>query len=87
MNGKAHSSSQDVMLLTFYAMKNSFFKEIASRKSFQCRMFNRTFSHFKEVTWDNTNKLLGIEGFSGVKTGVTPSAGPCLSSLFEVSPN
>ena len=63
-------------------MKHSVFKEIVAKKVFQCRIFNRTFSHTKECSWDNTNKLLNVNGFIGVKTGVTPAAGPCLSSIF-----
>lgn len=35
----------------------------------------------KEVKcWQNTNTLLG-KGWEGVKTGITPTAGACLSSL------
>jgi serine-type D-Ala-D-Ala carboxypeptidase (penicillin-binding protein 5/6) len=29
--------------------------------------------------WENTNKMLG-EGWSGIKTGITPNAGPCLAA-------
>ncbi len=29
--------------------------------------------------WVNTNKMLG-EGWSGIKTGITPNAGPCLAA-------
>jgi D-alanyl-D-alanine carboxypeptidase len=32
-----------------------------------------------KAEWRNTNKLL-IEGWSGVKTGITPNAGPCLAA-------
>ena len=33
--------------------------------------------------WENTNKMLG-SGWSGIKTGVTPNAGPCLAaSLYK----
>lgn len=66
-------------------MNNRKFREIVSKKRFTCKIFNRTFSHSKESVWENTNKLLSIEGFVGVKTGITPSAGPCLTSLFEIS--
>lgn len=37
--------------------------------------------------WVNTNRLLGIDGFSGVKTGITEAAGACLSSCFEKDGN
>ena len=38
-------------------------------------------------TWVNTNRLLGIDGFNGVKTGITEAAGPCLSCCFEKDGN
>lgn len=37
--------------------------------------------------WVNTNRLLGIDGFTGVKTGITEAAGACLSSCFEKDGN
>ena len=30
------------------------------------------------VTWTNTNRLLDIEGYDGIKTGTTTAAGACL---------
>ena len=35
------------------------------------------------VKWVNTNKLLDKQGYCGVKTGVTSSAGPCLSTNYR----
>lgn len=32
--------------------------------------------------WENTNYLLK-EGFSGLKTGITPTAGPCLAATID----
>lgn len=32
--------------------------------------------------WENTNKLIDTDGFNGIKTGITPSAGPCLAASF-----
>ena len=32
----------------------------------------------RNIVWKNTNQLLGIEGYSGVKTGTTTAAGACL---------
>ncbi len=34
--------------------------------------------HSRDVVWANTNKLLEIEGYDGVKTGTTNAAGACL---------
>ena len=35
----------------------------------------------------NTNRLLGIDGITGTKTGITEAAGPCLSCSFEKDGN
>jgi len=32
----------------------------------------------REIVWRNTNQLLGIEGYDGLKTGTTTAAGACL---------
>jgi D-alanyl-D-alanine carboxypeptidase (penicillin-binding protein 5/6) len=37
----------------------------------------------RNVVWKNTNELLGIEGFDGIKTGTTDQAGACLVSTGE----
>ena len=37
--------------------------------------------------WTNTNRLLGIDGFIGLKTGITEAAGACLASCFEKDGN
>jgi len=33
--------------------------------------------------WENTNRMLGVPGFIGCKTGVTPAAGPCFAGCYE----
>ena len=33
--------------------------------------------------WLNTNRLLGLDGFIGTKTGITDAAGPCLAACYE----
>lgn len=35
----------------------------------------------REIVWRNTNRLLDIDGYEGVKTGTTDAAGACLISL------
>lgn len=78
-NGLAanQSSARDMAALTALALKNQRFAE-----------YVKTRSHEYEVTgpdgvkrllrWKNTNKLLGDEGYDGVKTGTTRAAGACL---------
>ena len=33
-------------------------------------------------SWQNTNRLLGLPGFCGLKTGITEAAGPCLAATY-----
>jgi D-alanyl-D-alanine carboxypeptidase len=35
------------------------------------------------MIWHNSNRLLTVPGFSGVKTGITPTAGSCLSVWYQ----
>jgi D-alanyl-D-alanine carboxypeptidase (penicillin-binding protein 5/6) len=37
----------------------------------------------RNIKWENTNQLLPIEGYLGVKTGTTDAAGACLVSCGE----
>ena len=37
-----------------------------------------------DYEWENTNKLLGGDGWIGTKTGITPNAGPCLAATKEI---
>jgi serine-type D-Ala-D-Ala carboxypeptidase (penicillin-binding protein 5/6) len=34
----------------------------------------------RNVAWKNTNHLLSVEGYDGIKTGTTNAAGACLVS-------
>lgn len=47
MNERAYSCSHNVALLTNYAMANQTIRQIVGKQTFQCRIFNRTFSHSK----------------------------------------
>lgn len=64
-----------------YAMKNPIFREIVSRKFYECTVISRE-HNVNLIQWCNSNKLLN-DFFSGVKTGTTPSAGPCLCGYFQ----
>lgn len=37
-------------------------------------------AHYK--SWENTNRLLE-DGFDGIKTGITDTAGPCLAAAYK----
>ena len=71
------STAVDIALLSSYVMKEPIFRQVVNSKYHSCVGFN--VSHkLKHYEWKNTNLLLK-EGFNGIKTGITPNAGPCLS--------
>ena len=76
-NAKNRSSVRDLCKLVCICMKNPTFQEIVNTRTYTCRVK----SH--EVFWLNTNKLLDY-GWTGVKTGVTSAAGPCLAATFQL---
>jgi D-alanyl-D-alanine carboxypeptidase len=77
----ARSTASDLARLCCHCMKNELFRRITS-----CRLFRATVrngSSSRVVEWENTNKLLRREGFEGLKTGITVTAGPCLAAAYQ----
>lgn len=68
----------------YYAMKYDVLREICGKPRYTCTVY--TFDlHPRKFVWDNTNKLIN-EYFCASKTGITPSAGPCLVTHFMCGP-
>ena len=66
-----------------YATKYDILTEVMSKQTHTFDVF--THDLYKRVfTWENTNKLFN-NYFIASKTGITPSAGPCLVTLFKVA--
>ena len=79
-----HASASDILVLTNYALKYEMIAEVVSHHSHSCTLY--TFDHLpRQFRWENTNKLLN-KFFVGGKTGITPSAGPCLVNTFIFGP-
>lgn len=77
---KKHSSSaRDLIKLTQAALQDPLFRQIVSTREHGAQVQNGA-GKSRTVTWRNTNRLLAIEGFQGVKTGYTRAAGSCLVS-------
>ena len=76
------STAQDVARLVSECMRNDKFREVVGTKRYACRSKCGS-EKPSRYAWDNTNRLLD-KGFNGVKTGITPTAGPCLAaSIFK----
>ncbi|MBN9517567.1 D-alanyl-D-alanine carboxypeptidase [bacterium] len=75
--GTNRSTPRDLAVLAATALRNELFRTIVStrRHTGTVTAADRT---TRTVVWDNTNRLLGIDGYDGVKTGTTTAAGYCL---------
>ena len=71
------ASPRDLAALAGRAMKNSTFREYVATRRHECEVVGPGGAR-RPVKWENTNHLLGIAGYDGVKTGTTTAAGGCL---------
>ena len=72
-------SAADLVKLTVAAKKLPLFCEIISTPQHGATVKGPG-GYERNILWKNTNHLLGIEGYDGVKTGTTNAAGACLVS-------
>lgn len=82
-NPTNRSTAKDIAKLTSVCMKMSKFREIVRTKCYSSTLSMPAFKSYRRISWQNTNKLLDAD-WLGVKTGVTPTAGPCLSVCYRV---
>ncbi len=83
-NSMNKSTAYDVAKLSAACMRLPMFAEVVKKQRYVC-VGQDMFDKQKRFSWENTNKLLA-KGFCGVKTGITPAAGPCLACCFQGSP-
>lgn len=73
------ASARDMVKLNWNAMQNKQFRNYVGTKTHKSKVID-AFGDEWPVVWNNTNRLLGTEGYDGVKTGTTSAAGNCLVS-------
>jgi D-alanyl-D-alanine carboxypeptidase (penicillin-binding protein 5/6) len=77
-----YSSANDMVQLTQVASRHKLLEDCANCRQHGCRLSGPG-GYQRNVIWKNTNRLLEIEGYLGLKTGTTNAAGSCLISLGE----
>ena len=75
-----HASPADVCRITSFALRSSIFRDVVRKRYHECLTISQHHT-VNMYQWVNSNKLLN-DYFRGVKTGTTPSAGPCLTCHF-----
>jgi len=73
------SSARDILRLSKVAMGHPEFRKRVLTRRHTVKVIDGEGSR-RLVEWANTNRLLAIEGYIGLKTGTTPMAGCCLVS-------
>jgi len=73
------STPRDLLKLAWTAMQDPLFQEYVNTRRYCCVLQGLDGSQ-RIVVWENTNQLLKIQGYDGVKTGTTNQAGACLVS-------
>jgi serine-type D-Ala-D-Ala carboxypeptidase (penicillin-binding protein 5/6) len=70
------TTAHDLLKLGQEAMKNPLFQTLVKAVS-------TADGKSREITWENTNKLLTLGNYDGIKTGQTNTAGNCLLATGE----
>lgn len=71
------SSAKDLGKLAFVAEQQPGIRDRVRQRRISARIAQQD-GRSRRVTWNNTNRLLGIQGYRGMKTGTTSKAGCCL---------
>ncbi len=78
------STAADQLLLAAKVMQSEKIREYVQTRQHGTRVQGPS-GDTRHVVWKNTNKLLEITGYSGLKTGTTDAAGACLVSVGKHS--
>lgn len=76
------TTALDIARISTAAMQIPKFKELVGTKFFSVK--KNTNGNKRTYKWYNTHLMLGQRGINGIKTGVTPSAGPCLCTSISL---
>ena len=82
MNRHNKSTAADCAKLACVTLKHPAFFQIVNTKQYESIIKNMKSASTRKELWFNTNKLLD-KGFIGLKTGITNTAGPCLSTSLK----
>ena len=74
-----HASAADLTKLAHAAMHVPLFSAYVATRQ-RGAVLRRGDNEQRNIVWRNTNRLLPIEGYQGIKTGTTSAAGACLVS-------
>ena len=84
MNFNSKSTAFDIAKLSTICMEDSRFSQVVSTRYYCVPKKKDINGNKRTYRWENTHKMLEQQGVVGVKTGITNSAGPCLSTAINI---
>lgn len=83
LTDQAHlSSASDLARLAKAALDLPRFRDYVTCRQHGCEVTGIG-GYKRNLKWENTNRLLSIDGYTGLKTGTTDAAGACLVSCSQ----
>ncbi len=83
LTDKEHlSSASDLARLAKAALEVPRFRDYVTCRQHGCEVTGIG-GYKRNLKWENTNRLLGFDGYLGLKTGTTDAAGACLVSCSQ----
>ena len=76
------TTARDLAHLAFVAFQVPEFRKVVGTPRHGYTLDSVT-GYKRNIEWKNTNQLLKIEGYDGIKTGTTDAAGSCIVSTAE----
>lgn len=78
------TTAHDLLILGQAAMKDATFRNVVKTVKHTAKvLLPGTSGKTRDITWENTNKLLTLGTYDGIKTGQTNAAGYCLLATGE----
>ena len=74
------TTAADMCKLARQALKIPLFRQIVGTRQYVCTV-QSVVGYERSLVWNNSNRLLQREGYTGVKTGTTGPAGACLVAV------
>ncbi len=71
------STVQDLVRLATHALSLPLLRDVAGTRQRGCEVVSKA-GYRRNLLWKNTNQLLGLDGYEGLKAGTTDAAGSCL---------
>ncbi len=73
------STVHDLVRLATHALSLPLLRDVAGTRQRGCEVVSKA-GYRRNLLWKNTNQLLGLDGYEGLKPGTTDAAGSCLAA-------